>query len=67
MDASSNGSEALVACYRTLNWPNQSETVIRLRGLDAKADTGVSFFGDELMYSGLPIGYFEWCTSGDFA
>jgi alpha-galactosidase len=81
MVVASDKSEALVACYRTLNWPNQGETTVRLRGLDPKARYSVegkagdvsarekdsSFFGDELMYSGLPIGYGEWCVCGDFA
>jgi alpha-galactosidase len=72
MVSSRDGNEALVGCYRTLNWPNQGETLIKLRGLESKARYAVegktaTFFGDELMHSGLPIGYDEWSTYGDFA
>lgn len=72
MVSSGDGNEALVGCYRTLNRPNQGETIVKLRGLEPKAryavgEKAAAFFGDELMYSGLPIGCDEWCTHGDFA
>ncbi|KGX93972.1 alpha-galactosidase [Pontibacillus halophilus JSM 076056 = DSM 19796] len=60
MVVSPQGDEALVGYYQTLSRPNQGFKQLRLRGLDPDATYHIEgevgeYYGDELMYVGLPL------------
>ncbi|AEF18044.1 Alpha-galactosidase [Thermoanaerobacterium xylanolyticum LX-11] len=60
MVVSEDLKEAIIGYYQVLAQPNQGLKKIRLKGLDTKylyriVGSSESYYGDELMYSGLPL------------
>ena len=60
MSVSPDKREAVVTHVFAQAFPNQKDTLLRLRGLDPAAryrdeDSGAVYGGDELMYHGIPI------------
>jgi alpha-galactosidase len=63
MVVSEDLKEAIIGYYQVLAQPNQGLKKLRLKGLDTKylyriVGSSESYYGDELMYSGLPLNNF---------
>lgn len=63
MVVSEDLKEAIIGYYQVLAQPNQGLKKLRLKGLDTKylyriVGSSESYYGDELMYSGLPLDNF---------
>jgi len=73
MVASEDKSEAIVGYYKILNTANEGFKRIKLQGLDENKKYYInnnkeeSFFGDELMFAGIPVKSEDLCgEGGDF-
>lgn len=73
MVVSEDKCEALVGYYKILNTANDGFKRIKLHGLDSNKKYNINdnkqnvFFGDELMYAGIPVKQEDFCSKdGDF-
>ncbi|NOW05152.1 alpha-galactosidase [Clostridium beijerinckii] len=73
MVVSEDKSEAIVGYYKILNTANEGFKRIKLQGLDENKKYYIndnkeeSFFGDELMFAGIPVRSEDFCEhGGDF-
>lgn len=69
MVVSEDKSEALVGYYKILNVSNDGFKRIKLQGLDADKKYSINnkdevFYGDELMFAGIPIKLEDLCKDG---